>query len=568
MTRSVAILPRLIVAGLALAAAGSCTAGPGFLSPNEEDVSAYGAFLAARYAGSSHQAEDAARLYAEALAQEPDSALISENAFLSALIAGDFARADAAAEAARRNGDDEAGLAAIYLAAGALADRRGREAVDERASAGPFAQVVGRMIDDWARIQADGAAVVAEERARIAAAPRRYATYWFVHDALVFEAAGRYQLAEEAYRNALGALDLDAFATRMFAEFLERRARRADAIRFYSRQLERAPAAHDLRVGLARAEAGERAPRMPRPAEAAARAVFAPAAVFASSSRSEYAALYLRVVQRLDGDFHRNTYYLAGILQRLGFTEAAETAFAQMADGAFAEPAAVDRAWLRFRSGDRDGAELLAERAQERFDGQSTRLLLADIYRATGRCSRAAPIYAQIAEDRARGVGGRLDWRFAFFEGVCRQIAGDWEAAEALFLEALEIDPEQPRVLNHLGYNWIVLNRNVERGFELVAEAARLSPENGSIIDSLGWGHFKQGRYEAAVAHLEEAVRLSPHNPTINWHLGDAYYRTGREREARFQWRRALDLDPEERERRLIETRLEAGLDAAPPDLQ
>ncbi|MEO1040045.1 MAG: tetratricopeptide repeat protein [Pseudomonadota bacterium] len=558
----------LMMAGLVLAGAGSCMSRPGFLEPDEAPPSAYGAFLAARYAGSSREASEAARLYAEALEQEPNSAVISENAFLSALVAGDFARADRAAMASRRNAEDEARLAGIYLMAGALADRREIRSVEGRAIAGPFAEVVRQMIEDWGRIQREGADEVARERAAATRSARRYATYWFVHDALVFEAAGRVGEAEEAYRNAIGSLQLNAFTTRMFGEFLERQGRRDDAIRFYSRQLERTPGAYDLRVALARVEAGRRAPRAPHPAEAAARAVFAPAAVFANTSRSEYAALYLRIVQRLDPQFHRNSYYLAGVLERLSLFEAAEGVYVEIAGGAFAEAAAVDRAWLRFRSGDRTGGEMLAEEANTRFESQNAQLLLADIYRVTQRCEQAAPIYARAAAERADGIGGDQDWRFAFFEGVCRQIGGDWPAAEALFLRALEIDPEQPRVLNHLGYNWIVLNLNVERGFELVSEAARLSPENGSIIDSLGWGYFKQGRFDEAVAHLEQAVALSPYNPTINWHLGDAYYRSGRQREAQFQWRRALSLQPEERERSLIETRLEAGLDAAPADLE
>lgn len=198
---------------------------------------------------------------------------------------------------------------------------------------------------------------------------------------------------------------------------------------------------------------------------------------------------------------------------------------------------------------------------------EQPRLLLADIYRLTGHCPDAVELYDMVIADRL-AEGRALDWRQIFYRAVCLQIAGDWAGAEAGFLQALALEPDEARVLNHLGYNWIVLGERVNEGFELVERAAELAPDNGAILDSLGWGHFKLGRYEEAVGWLERAVELSPANSTIHWHLGDAYARTGRTLEAGYQWRRALDLTNDPREEALLEIRLAQGIDDAPEDIE
>ena len=111
------------------------------------------------------------------------------------------------------------------------------------------------------------------------------------------------------------------------------------------------------------------------------------------------------------------------------------------------------------------------------------------------------------------------------------------------------ISPNEAEVLNYLGYMWVIRDMNIAEAFDMIERAATISPDQGHIIDSLGWAHYVRGNYELAVQHLERAVELSPEAPTINYHLGDAYWQVGRELEARFQWERALGLDPDEDER-------------------
>ena len=554
----------IICLGLSLSA---CTAGPaGFMAPDARSQSAYGAFLAARYAGATRDVDASARLYAEALAFEPGSELISERAFLAALLAGDFGHADAVAGAAA--GDQGASrLARLYLQAAVLAGAR-LEPPERDPAPDPFSAMIEEMLRAWTLVD-EGERNAARELAAGSDTPFSVTGHLLVHRALILEAAGELDAAERAYRAADTTLGLDDFTTVLLGEFLERRGRRDEAAAMYERRLAQTPRREDPEVSqsLQRVSERRRAPRFPRPAEAAARALYAPSALLTSQAPVDYSALYLRVVQRLDGDFQRNTMALAQMLEELTLNDEAARAYRTIGDGPFSPEASVNAAWLEFRSGARAEALDEARTLVGETRREAPKLLLADMLRASDRCDEAAVLYEEVTAAR-REAGESLDWRPIYYAGVCRQTREGWAVAERYYLDALEIAPDEPRVLNHLGYNWIVLGERVEEGFELVSRAAQLAPDNGAILDSLGWGHFKQNRPGEAVTWLERAVERSPSSPTINWHLGDAYAAMGRDLEARFQWRRALELDPDPREQALLDRRLELGVAAGPDDLE
>ncbi len=147
-----------------------------------------------------------------------------------------------------------------------------------------------------------------------------------------------------------------------------------------------------------------------------------------------------------------------------------------------------------------------------------------------------------------------------YARGISLERAKQWSRAEADFLNALDFKPEQPYVLNYLGYSWIEKGTHIDRALEMIRKAANLRPNDGYIIDSLGWGHYKLGNFDNAVRQLERAVELRPQDPIINDHLGDAYWRVGRQREADFQWRRALSLDPKDEMSAKLRLKLKQGL--------
>lgn len=545
---------------LSLLLAASCAAGSGLVPAAEDEPrSVYGAFLAARYAGMSRDVDRSADFYAQAMELAPGSAMISERGFYTALMAGDYELADQAARAAL----DETGpqLARIYLRLAALEAGRSPDLPEADPDRGAFARTIETMLSDWEQARTrEGAREAADRTLEISAQAAPYAV---LHKAMLFEAAGMVSRAEDGYVSAAQNDELTDLAIVMHGALLEREGRRREAIALYRARIE-ADSNPDpaVEAALARAVARRRAPRF-TPADYAARSLYALSRPLVQSAPGDYTALFLRLVERADPEFARNRYSLAQVLERLGMVEAALEVYDSLTGTPFAVPAAVDAAWLVFVSGDEDAAVRRAQGVRDATMDESARLLLADIYRLTDRCGEAIALYdASIAS----GEGDR--WQPFFYEGICHQTLGDWPQAEANFITALEIAPNEPRVLNHLGYNWIVFGERVEEGLEMVREAASLAPDNGSILDSVGWGLYKLGRYEEAVQWLERAAAASPGNPTINWHLGDAYARTGRGLQARYSWEHALALDPGARERALIEARLETGLEGAPEDLE
>jgi Flp pilus assembly protein TadD len=149
--------------------------------------------------------------------------------------------------------------------------------------------------------------------------------------------------------------------------------------------------------------------------------------------------------------------------------------------------------------------------------------------------------------------------------GMCLERGGRWPEAEKALKMALQLNPDQPLVLNYLGYSWIDRGMNLDQGKALIEKAVAQMPTEGYIIDSLGWAYYLTGDYDRAVTELERAIEYTPADPTMNEHLGDAYWRVGRLNEARFQWQRALTLDPEPETIAPIKEKLKKGMPAAKP---
>lgn len=157
-------------------------------------------------------------------------------------------------------------------------------------------------------------------------------------------------------------------------------------------------------------------------------------------------------------------------------------------------------------------------------------------------------------------VPNRNHWSIFFQRGIAYERLKEWDKAEPNFREALKLNPDQPQVLNYLGYSWVDMNLNLDEGLDMIRKAVSLKPDDGYIVDSLGWAYYRLGRFDDAVSELERAAELKAGDPTINDHLGDAYWRVGRKLEATFQWNRALGLKPEEDEIPKIKLKIESGL--------
>ena len=156
------------------------------------------------------------------------------------------------------------------------------------------------------------------------------------------------------------------------------------------------------------------------------------------------------------------------------------------------------------------------------------------------------------------------DWSLYYARGASYQQVHDWPRAEADMHEALKLSPNQPIVLNFLGFSWAEQNRNLPQARDMIQRALDQRPNDGAIVDSLGWVVLRLGDVHRAVQLLQQAAELEPVDPTITGHLGDAYWDAGRHVEAEDQWRRALVLNPEPGEAARIEARLKSADAGAP----
>jgi tetratricopeptide (TPR) repeat protein len=190
-------------------------------------------------------------------------------------------------------------------------------------------------------------------------------------------------------------------------------------------------------------------------------------------------------------------------------------------------------------------------------------------YLALGSVYADKENYAAMAstyDDAVKAIGPtptRSQWAVFYQRGIAYERLKKWPEAEPNFKKALELFPDQPQVLNYLGYSWIDMNMHLDEGMAMIKKAVELRPDDGYIVDSLGWAYYRTGKYEDAVRELQRAVQLKEGDATINDHYGDALWRAGRQLEATFQWNRALIAKPEPELEAKIKDKLKSGL----PDL-
>ena len=319
-----------------------------------------------------------------------------------------------------------------------------------------------------------------------------------------------------------------------------------------------------VRDALARLEAGQPIEARLAPRQRAARALTEPSYSFFVRARAlDAAELYLRAALTLDPDHDKAKIWLGNILQGSERHDEALALYRSVGLGSsYIVSARLAEAEVHFDR-DADEAALAAlEEANRLRPSTLTREALGRARLIRENYAEALPIYdalvASLSDEELRA-----DPQPLYFRGIAREREGDFEAAVRDFKRVLDYRPDDADALNYLGYTWVDRGENLQEAFRMIERAVELEPDSGAIVDSLGWAHYKLGRYTEAKTHLERAVELSPGSATIVGHLGDVYWKLGRFREAGYQWSRALTLDPTDAERDAFQAKLADGLDAA-----
>lgn len=539
------------VAVLALSACATAQVAP----PPPHLAQTYADYLIGRTADLRDDHAAAADRYFAALARAPRDEALVEGALSASLALGDLARARRAAAMALA--DDAPATARLVRAADALREGHWRRANQEldRAEGAAAEELLARTMRLWTSVgqnDLDAELLHLEPLAAV----RPYGGLFAYQQAMALDLTGRAQEALSAYEVGARSGLLLPYGSVRHAQLLLRLGRRDDALTLLraARVTSVDPA---LAAAHARVEAGgAAAPEALTPAQGAAMGVYGLGAIFVQERDTSSALIALALAQMLDPDFDLARLLSAETQAELGRPEAAHEALATIASTSpYYSNARVTDAWLMLDEGDEQGA-LSAVQTVAATGDRRARRALADMYTRLDRFAEAEPLYTElIAADPD-------NWRLYFARGSARERTGRWPEAQADLHRALELSPDQPDVLNYLGYSWIDRGEHVQEGMALIERAVALRPESGAILDSLAWGYYRQRRYDEAVQHLERAVELDPSDPTLNDHLGDVYWRLGRRIEARFQWRRALTFSPQDPA--AIEAKLADGLPRLP----
>jgi tetratricopeptide (TPR) repeat protein len=386
-----------------------------------------------------------------------------------------------------------------------------------------------------------------------------------LHLALIADIAGRGREAERYARMALAETpDKSLRLLQLAGGILARHGHEAEALRLME-ALSRSFG--DFAVA-AESEAGRRALISGRgvasPVEGIAEAELALAAALRGQRGGEAGLLLARLALRLRPNFAPT---LLLISEHYAEERHPETALAVLqeipAGDPLAEVAALRRAAMLDRLDRLDeAAAALRKIAEDVPNAPQPHARLGDMMRQRSRFPEAVTAY-DAALERIPAQTAEL-WPLLYARGVSNERAGNWPRAETDFQRALELAPEQPYIMNYLAYTWVEHGKNLAEAQRMLERAVELRPNDGNIVDSLGWALFKLGDLPGAVRWLERAVELESRNSVINDHLGDAYWSIGRRNEARFQWERALRTEPEAADVPKIEAKLRDGLPTPP----
>lgn len=533
-----------------------------------EAAQQYSDFLIGRYASLSNNPSLAAETFTRAIDRERSDPILLERAVFSLLLAGDR---DEAVRISKRGLDELEDPASLTRLTAGLASITDNDFDDARSilrdgDFGAFNRVVARSVSAWAALGEGDMEAARSHLVESLIGDDVLDGVSLYMLAILQLAAGDDTEARSTFDAVWGENMRLAVAAEQYMRLLAHQDDIETAIEVgetFRSQIGRNPAVDTLTAKL---KAGETVNlRRLSARQGAALSVYALAAALAAETRyadatNDVSGVYFQLALMLDPSLDVARTLLGDTLERAERRFDAEAILAEVQpDSPFYATAQGQRAWVLRRMERNEEAIDVARTARELTGDRDLTIQLGDLYRSVEDYENAYTYFNEVVMgDEAIG---RRDWRAYYARAITHHQLDRWPEAERDFLTALEIDPNQAAVLNYLGYSWVDRGENLEEAFRLIQKAVSLRPNEGYIVDSLGWAYYRLGQYDKAVKHLERAVELSPNDPTLNDHLGDAYWRVGRRLEAEFQWRHALDLEPEDDDFNRIHKKLAEGLD-------
>lgn len=526
-----------------------------------------GSYLAGRFAKSSNEIEQSADFYSSALIHDPNNDVLVEQAFLMELSAGDFDQVSFLANKLVEL-QPQHRLAHLYLGLEAFKNGKLKSAEKhfKTAGSGPIGELTASLMRAWLT-RSNGnvtRALALLDRPKQAEWAQYYLRY---HRALIADSAGRAKTAQSAYKQVF---KQDSRTLRTTLAFARHAAHAGDrklalsVLREYDRnsRTDSHPLTEQLRDLV---ESGKPVSLLvSKPVTGMAEVLYGLGEALATEGGVSIGIVYLQMSLYMKPDQPLALAALAQAYETTKNYQKAILTYDRIEKNTPLQDAIDIRKAFNLNLEDRtDEAKALLLEVVERSPKELAPLdALGNILRARKRYDEAIVYYTRALKLIGNPTEKR-HWAFYYSRGTCYERTKQWAKAEKDLKQALELSPEQPLALNYLGYSWIDQGSNLHQGLKLIKKAVSLKPDDGYIVDSLGWAYYRLGRYEESVTQLERAVELRPDDPVLNDHLGDALWRVGREREARFQWDQALSLEPEPADAVKIKKKLADGL--SPP---
>ena len=559
----------VLLAGPALAqTSGAADASKTAQYPTSRDLqesTTAGSYLAARHASVDRDAGSAAAFYRSALRSDPKNNDLLDRAFISSLADGDIDEAVKYAD--RILGIDKnnrvarlvVGVRALKQKQYALAQQNINQSVR-----GPITDLVATLLASWASFGAGNtpAAIASIDKLT---GPEWYPIFKDLHAGLIYELANKQKDAGARFERAYKLDDSALRVTDAYGRWLSRNKDDAAAVDVYEK-FDKKLARHPLVVeALREAKAGRKlAPLVDSVQSGAAEALYGIGASLTRRGGEDLALVYLQLALYLHPNHALALLSLGDLYESVKKPQMALKVYERVPANSPLKRNAQIQLATDLDAVDRSDEALKILKGVTSDDPKDIEAIMA-----LGNIERSRKKFEDCANTYSQGIDAtdadKPNWILFYFRGICEERSKQWPKAEADLKKALSLQPEQAHVLNYLGYSWIDQGINLDDAMAMIRRAVDQRPDDGFIVDSLGWAYYRIADYDNAVKNLERAIDLKPEDPTINDHLGDAYWRVGRRLEAKFQWQHAKDLKPEPEELPKIEAKIRDGLPDEPP---
>lgn len=556
---------------IALLTAGTMLMTVSAFAKKEEPIKAgsfAGAYLAGRVAASDNQPDLAISYFKQALDFEPNNVSMQQDMLLTLLSAGKFKDAVTLAKRLKESPDVER-YVRLTLASDALLRKNYNTAKNELKFSDPSDMDVlsTGLIGAWATLGRGNTTGAIEEVKKLLG-PAWYDLFLSYHLALMSDLAGHKDDAQRYYKQALhdqqgGAAAPDTYERIIisFASFNLRNNKREEALvtlREGEKMLTGRDTLKNIREQVENGSSLDMVVKTPQ--EGSAEVLYDLGTAINRGGAEAFARIFLQLANALHPQNDATLFQLADISSKLEENDRAIDIYQEIpVKSPYYRDAELRLALILADEGKSEEAIRHLSALEKEFpEDQRISMAMTGVYMQDKAYGKAAEVM-----DRAIARIPHLEkenWLMLYQRGMAEERLKEWDKAEPDFRKALELSPDQPQVLNYLGYSLIDRNEKLDEALNMVKKAAELRAQDGYIVDSLGWAYYKLGRYDEAVKTLENAIKLRPEDPTINDHLGDAYWQVGRKLEATFQWNHAIAGKPEPEELAKIQEKLKSGL--------